>query len=507
MIEIPNIVASMEHPGLFRTWFDGASWNGWKSIAKATNGLPMSPADVAFFKSVAGGREPPKRRPREIYVLGGRRAGKDSYTSGVAAHTAASFNPRGILRPGERAVVVCVAVDKDQGRIIWNYCRAFFERIKPFSAMVTRLAESDNIIELCNQVDVIVMSGARPAALRGRPILLAVLDECAHFQSGDGATSDSELHAAILPSMATIPQAQLIGISTPHRRDGLLFNQWRRYFGRDTDDVVVIQAASHVLNPSLDTRDRDRQLQEDPARAQAEWFALWRDDLVSFIDPATVDRAVVAGRIELPPSPGIQYTAGVDPSGGSSDSMTLAIAHADGERGILDLVREWKPPFSPDLVCREIAEICRRYGTTTVLGDNYGGEWPKERFRAHGIDYQLAGKSRSDLYLTLLPALNTPGRIELLDHKRLTAQLCGLERRTTRSGKDSVDHPSGGHDDVINAAAIALVGAALAPQGAAWGWLEYMRRECIKAGLDPDRLPNTDYDDVRAPAPDWGWRF
>jgi hypothetical protein len=45
----------------------------------------------------------------------------------------------------------------------------------------------------------------------------------------------------------------------------------------------------------------------------------------------------------------------------------------------------------------------------------------------------------------------------LLDHPRLVAQLCALERRTARGGRDSIDHPPGAHDDVANAAAGALV--------------------------------------------------
>jgi hypothetical protein len=48
----------------------------------------------------------------------------------------------------------------------------------------------------------------------------------------------------------------------------------------------------------------------------------------------------------------------------------------------------------------------------------------------------------------------------LLDNERLINQLCSLERRVARSGKDSVNHPDGAHDDVINAAAGALVLAA-----------------------------------------------
>jgi hypothetical protein len=33
------------------------------------------------------------------------------------------------------------------------------------------------------------------------------------------------------------------------------------------------------------------------------------------------------------------------------------------------------------------------------------------------------------------------------------AQICGLERRTGRSGKDSIDHAPNGHDDLANAVA------------------------------------------------------
>jgi hypothetical protein len=179
--------------------------------------------------------------------------------------------------------------------------------------------------------------------------------------------------------------------------------------------------------------------------------------------------------------------------------MTLAIAHSEGERGILDLVHEWPAPFSPEAVVVEAADILRRYGIKSVIGDRYAGEWPRERFRFQHIEYELSALTRSEAYLTLLPAINTPGRIELLDDRRLILQLCSLERRTARSGRDSVDHPRGGHDDVINATALALVSAALAPQSSAEGWIEFMRREVERGSID--------YDDIQAPAPNFGFSF
>src|SRR5580658_4818061 len=63
------------------------------------------------------------------------------------------------------------------------------------------------------------------------------------------------------------------------------------------------------------------------------------------------------------------------------------------------------------------------------------------------------------LYNDLVPLINSR-RIDLLDHAKLINQLCSLERRTARGGRDSIDHPPGSHDDLANAAGGALVLAA-----------------------------------------------
>jgi hypothetical protein len=69
---------------------------------------------------------------------------------------------------------------------------------------------------------------------------------------------------------------------------------------------------------------------------------------------------------------------------------------------------------------------------TRISGDRFAGEWPREQFRKHGIMYEPSEKPKSVLYRDLLPLLNS-GRVELLDHPRSVAQLCGLERRTARA--------------------------------------------------------------------------
>ena len=94
---LPSIVRAMDDPHLFshpslEPPFTGPSWDNWKTVLKAGDGLRMSAAETEFFKSVTGGREPPTKRVRELWWVVGRRGGKDSVASVVAAHVAATFN-------------------------------------------------------------------------------------------------------------------------------------------------------------------------------------------------------------------------------------------------------------------------------------------------------------------------------------------------------------------------------------------------------------------------------
>ena len=182
----------------------------------------------------------------------------------------------------------------------------------------------------------------------------------------------------------------------------------------------------------------------------------FRSDLESFVGPDVVDACTSPGLTQRPPIPGVLYVAFVDPAGGGPASMVLAIAHFEGDYAVLDLVREIRPRFSPEAAVAEFADVLRWYGVTSVYGDRYGGEWPRERFAKCGILYEISQLTKSELYHGLLPLLNSR-RVELLDDRRLRAQLLGLERHTGRSGRDSITHAPGQHDDVINAAAGALV--------------------------------------------------
>jgi hypothetical protein len=235
------------------------------------------------------------------------------------------------------------------------------------------------------------------------------------------------------------------------------------------------------MNPTLDPAVVKNAYDQDEAVASAEYGAQFRRDIETFVSRDVVDACVVLDRKELPYVSGHAYSAFCDPSGGSQDSMTLAIGHREDGRVVLDVVRERRPPFSPEDVVQEFAAVLEAYQVRSVRGDKYGGEWPRERFRAHGIDYRVAEKSKSEYYQAFLPVVNSK-RVDLPDHPRLVAQLCGLERRTGRSGKDSIDHAPGGHDDLANSAA--GVAVELTGSGAEPGMLAFMKREWERAARE-----------------------
>jgi hypothetical protein len=220
------------------------------------------------------------------------------------------------------------------------------------------------------------------------------------------------------------------------------------------------------MNPTISERFIEKALDEDPQKNSAEYLAEFRSDIETFVSREVVEAAVVPGRYEIAYERGVrQYCAFVDPSGAAVDSMTLAVGHRDRNGSvIIDAIRERRPPFSPEAVVAEFADTLNSYGIKRITGDRWGGEWPREAFKKHEINYIVSDKPKTALYTEFLPLLNS-GKVELLDVPRLITQLCSLERRTGRgTGRDSVDHPQGGHDDVANATAGCAVMAVSGPR-------------------------------------------
>ena len=113
------------------------------------------------------------------------------------------------------------------------------------------------------------------------------------------------------------------------------------------------------MNPTVPQRVIDEATERDPASAAAEYGAQFRTDVESFVNREAVEACVSVGVRERAPISGVSYSAFVDPSGGSADSMTLAIGHQEDDVAVLDAIRERRPPFSPEDVVLEFAAVAQ----------------------------------------------------------------------------------------------------------------------------------------------------
>src|SRR5262249_46446093 len=151
----------------------------------------------------------------------------------------------------------------------------------------------------------------------------------------------------------------------------------------------------------------------------------FRTDVESLLTQEAVTACIDAGVCERPFNRQNSYVAFVDPSGGSSDAMTLGIAHREGETIVLDLLREYRPPFSPESVCADYASTIKKYRCSQTFGDRYAGEWVVEGFRKYGVHYEECEQTRSELYLNILPLINSCS-VALIDLERMMLQFVSL---------------------------------------------------------------------------------
>jgi len=401
---------------------------------------------------------------RELYVIAGRGSGK----SRTIAVLACVFAMRHYRRAaGERIYVGIFGPDRKQARITFRYVVGLLHSLPDMEGMIQN--EQKESIDLTNGVTIEVLTAGKAA--RSRSYALVVIEEAAFLPKEDSANPDVELVRALRPALARVHGSLLAVVSSPYAQRGVLWKAFKRYgsggeaYGDPT--VVLVHEPTEKLNPSFDREEIRKAYEDDPVAAATEYGAAFRQDVESYVTLEAVEACVARGRHSLPRQVGLEYRAFVDPSGGRDDSMTLAIGHVVGDKIVLDYAIEREAPFSPEAVVRDLATTLIGYGVTTVHGDRYAGEWPREMFTKHGVEYEPASKAKSDLYRDALPLLNS-GRVELLDLARLKTQIVGLERRTARGGRDIIDHMPGAHDDVANAvlglvAEMALVGGEESP--------------------------------------------
>jgi hypothetical protein len=444
-----NVLDALRDPRLLgglATFRDLTTWAPWLAFVRAVYGLPMTEADLGLFRQHTGRAAPRDGGYPEAVCVVGVQSGKSRIAAALADHAALV---------GQAGTYALLLGQDHRGamRVLLRYAREPFETLDAFRAEVVR--STSDTLELQNGVSLAAYP-CRPEAVRGIRACVVVIDELAFFSATDGRPTDTEMLRVARGRLATTG-GRLIVLSSPYGQSGALWDLHHRHYGRDESPTLVWQATAPQMNPTLSADYLQRMEADDPEAYRSEVLGEFRAGLSSLLEPEAIDACVPEGVRERLPEGDVSYVSFTDAASGSGkDAFTVAVAHQDGERLVLDVVRAWRPPFNPSGVIAEAADLLKRYGLSDTTGDRYAPGFVSEGFRANGVTYEPSERDRSAIYLELVPLVNA-GRAVLLDEPELLRELRGLERRRGTSGRDRVDHRRGAHDDRVNAAAGALV--------------------------------------------------
>ena len=441
-------------------------------ILKSAYGLPLAGDELALWRAateraeyVEGAAIP------EVCVIAGAQSGKDSRIAApIAVYEAIHGGHERLIKQGEPVVIALVAPTERTARVAFDYIAAILER-PAFKGEVARVLSGEILLKSGVSIETFPCT---KAAVRGRMIPVAILDELAYFRQEGSANADEDIQTAVRRGQLLIPTARIIKISTPYMQSGVLYDDFKRFWGQGSRHCVVYRVSTQAMNPAMTPEALERmRATMSPEAFRRELMGEFAEAISTFLSAAWLDAAVQRGVRELPPAQGARHVAGVDMSGGGADASALSVARAEG-RGADQVVtqvfaRRWPKPRGERVdvegVVAEIAQVLRRYGLSKVHGDRYTADVYPAMFRRHGVEYanptaRVSGEDkyldRSMVYLDCEPML-AQGRVRVLDDEGLLRELRCLERRPSQGGRDRVDHPRGMHDDLANASCISFV--------------------------------------------------
>ena len=251
------------------------TWTAWLVVLKAIFGLAMTADDLAIFQRHTGRFSSPVNGSKETYLIIGRRGGKSFISALVTCFIACFIDFSPFITVGETLAVMCLAKDKDQARIVFRYVKAILNHIPALKGMIVDQRADE--IELTTGVTIMIKASDF-GGVRGPTIACVVADEIAFWPS-QGANPDDEVLSAIRPAMATIPDAKLLCISTGYAQVGALYDAHKEHYGKDDDDILVWQADTASMNPTISQNYIDKEIEKDPEAGRAEWLGLFREDV------------------------------------------------------------------------------------------------------------------------------------------------------------------------------------------------------------------------------------
>jgi hypothetical protein len=432
------------------------SWLVWRSALLASRGERLTAEEATAFANVSGGRAVPTKPVGQFVAAVSRRAGKSRVCGAVAAYTATCVEYPS-LAPGEVGTFAIVAPTKAQSGAVLAYALGF---LRSSALLKDEILEAqDDCIKLKGGTEIAILASSF-RTLRSKTLIGGCLDEASFLADQESSKPDAEAVRALLPSMATTSGTLLI-FSSPFKRSGVVYETHKDFFGKDSDDVLVIAGPTRDFNGTIPESVVEAARRSDPIGAISEWLGGWRDEAEAYIVPELLEEAIDQGVRQRAYDEQHIYTSFCDLSFGKVESSACSIVHTEDDVIVQDALLEVMPPASTSDAVEQIVSLLQSYHLAETMSDGAAEGWVRSEFRRHDMGFEVAPRktaTKTQLYVETAP-LFASRRVRLLDCPKVIAQYRALQRKMTSTGRVVIDHPHGKHqkmDDCCNATAGSL---------------------------------------------------
>lgn len=496
---------AIAEPRLLKNAFDELSCPQ-QVVLRAFYGLPLSAngakGDELYFWSILQGfaeydelfyptrvtRIPyVAKRYEDLVAVLGRRSGKtDRIASLAVAYEATLGGHTRYVRPGQEALILFIAQDKDAATQNLPFVAQNLET----SPILRKEIVSNDIskIQLKNGIKIIPETPSIKSA-RGFAIPGVLMDEVGFwYKDAKSANPDFEVERAVMSAQNQFEHPFRIKTTTPWTMEGIAYEahtagtEGRKIRCGECDpitvafcphkadereefeDVLVVHAPTTVMTgpasgmkiPIVSHKRILKKFKKDKEGFQREEGAQFIRTEESFLNDRAVELAIDRGVFERPKDTkqNCVYVAALDPAF-RNDSFAFTIGHADPKFGIVqDYLHEWVPEpgnkLMPGPILDEIQQKLMEFGISVVYGDQYQLESLQQlaldrEFALVGIDF--TGKSKARICGSLATLINQR-RLRLLDNEVQKRQLLKLKKVITDTGTIQIFVPQPDHDDV-----------------------------------------------------------
>lgn len=435
-----------------------------RALLKVSYGLELTEDEMVHFRQCTGRTLDPRTNFTTVVVIAGARAGKDSRLVGPTALYEAVLGGHKISK-GETATIGLYAQGKEAAAVTFDYISKYATESPKLADMVKGQPLRSKLT-LDNNFVIRTFPATRIAG-RAYSFPVAVLNESAFYRFEGAANADTEILTSVRRGMLNFPKRKLLIVSTPYAKQGILYDHFTRFYGRDdSKDVLVWRAPTTYMNPSItpERLEEERRVM-DPSHFAREYLAEFIDDAAAWLPSELIEAAVDLSIVERPPLPHVKYTMGIDASGAGACAFAVSIGHPEDQGDgtivvVQDVLRSFTKPPSGKLnlraVVREILGLAASYNHIEhAFSDRYAGAWPLQSFEDEaavlGMRFTLKDPTlmrgqdvvrlnKSDAFRETAPLFRT-SRIRLVDSPSQVRELRNLEARPTEAGPVKIGRP------------------------------------------------------------------